>query len=690
MASMATSNHLHRSINQNTSHQGRHWPGHGQEKDVLFAYMPYHKLTHPALGASILKTCLERNGIRTRIAYYGIEFAERIGTQRYASLLNSSATQLKAERTFVEAAFGEAFPAERKEDIGRAYPWDSEELKQIASEARHWISEVAERICANPPRILICSSMFQQNLASLALMRSVKERCPQVETIMGGPNTEGILGIGLLRRAAWLDYICGGEGEETLPELCNQLLNGSGERKKPAGVISQRQLKEFEGCFNASPPRPKLDTMDASPAPCFDDYFAALSKSTLKIDPGLLLESSRGCWWGQRSHCTFCGLNGEGMTYRSKDPKAMKEIVEATTNKYGIKKIEFVDNIIAKSYFNQFLPLLYEQDLTLFYETKADFDEDDAIRFHTSGVRFIQPGIESLSDPVLKLMRKGTSAAMNIECLRLCREYGIRPAWSILTAFPGEEEAWYKETSEIIPLLSHLPPPNGVIPIRYDRFSPYHDNPSQWQLELEPFESYRHLYPPYHGQHDDISYFFKKKGRDELIDDGLSEWGPWHYRCRDLVKQWQEHWKERNKKGEDHPRLFMKYLNGWWIYDDRKAAAIPIKTALTEAMASLLMTCRKRRSDTQLQEIIKKQNLISTEEDLQCLVNEAKANGWILRIGNQWITLVQLYNHQQLPIRQWPGGLVLATHPPGSHPPAQGSDNGRADRSDAAQSAARG
>jgi magnesium-protoporphyrin IX monomethyl ester (oxidative) cyclase len=680
---MAKRAHQHRPGSRGETGEAKQQADKAPEKDVLFAYMPYHKLTHPALGASILKACLERKGISARVAYYGIRFAERIGTERYQSLLNSLTPKLRAERTFVEAAFGEAFFKERQDAIGREYPWDDEDLQEVATEAKQWVSEIVDEICANPPRILICSSMFQQNLASLAVLRGVKEHCPRIKTIMGGPNTEGILGIGLLRRASWLDYICGGEGEETLPELCRQLLSGTKDEMSPVGVISQTQLAEFEGRFDASPARPSLNNMDASPAPCFDDFFAALSRTSLALEPGLLLESSRGCWWGQRSHCTFCGLNGEGMTYRARNPEAMKGIVETTTKRYGINKVEFVDNIIAKSYFEEFLPLLSERNLTLFYETKADFSEGDAQRFYNSGVRFIQPGIESLSDPVLKLMRKGTSAAMNIECLRMCREYGIRPAWSILSAFPGEEAIWYKETSDIIPLLSHLPPPNGIIPIRFDRFSPYHDNPSAWQLELEPFEAYRHLYPAYRGQHDDIAYFFKKKGRDELTDDGLEAWGQWHWACRELVKEWQSFWSERRKTGAEHPRLYLEQTNGWHIHDDRKSDRTPIKTAVSDAMHKLLLTCRQRQSDAQLKRIIGEQAHIRTEDELQSLLEEATAQGWILRISNQWITLVQIYNHQQLPIRQWPGGIVLEKHPPESRRIGTGSGNRQANRSGA-------
>lgn len=627
--------------------------------DVLFAYMPYHRLSHPALGASILKNCLENIGIKTKINYYGLTFAERIGIKRYELLLNSNGIQLKAEWTFADAAFGKGFLDKQENIVGRPYLWADEYIGNVARQAIDWIDEVADEIVQLNPRILICSSMFQQNLSSLAILRAVKHRSPKIFTIMGGPNTESILGIALLRRAPWLDYICSGEGEETLPMLCKSILNGSKLEQELSGVTSQLELHKYEGLINVRVPRPSLSTLDKSPIPLFDDFFEAIQRSSISMDPGLLLETSRGCWWGQKSQCTFCGLNGDGISYRSKSPTQMASIVKELTLKHGINKIEFVDNIIDKTYFNDFLPLLEDQDLIMFYETKADISEQDISHFRSSGVRFIQPGIESLSNPVLKLMRKGTSLAINLQCLRLCREYGVRPAWAILTGFPGEEENWYKETENLLPMLFHLRPPNGFIPIRYDRFSPYHDKQEEWGLKLEPFEAYLHVYPDYQGQHDDITYFFKKQGRDELIDDGLGIWGKYHHQCAKLVQKWRKFWLSRYKDGAPQPslRLHLHQDNSFSVEDDRDPNSNPVVYNINADMSELLQYTRKYCSKSILLRIIGMNNIASSNQ-LDDLLVEAISNGWIIESGNQCISLVQIYNNHELPLTHWPGGNI--------------------------------
>lgn len=629
--------------------------------DVLFAHMPYHKLSNPALGASILKTCLENHGISTQITYYSLKFAETIGVHEYQKLENSDPTQLLGEWTFANAAFGAGFTNKRRLEIDQDSCYQNLGItsihQKIAKIAELWIQHEAKKISKSPPKIIICSSMFEQNLASLAILRAIKAIHPQIKTIMGGPNTESDLGVALLRRAPWLDYICGGEGEETLPQLCLHLLDDEQEFTLPVGVISQNCLSGLDQLKNSVLQRPILSSMDESPEPSFDDYFHELGRTNLNITPGLLLESSRGCWWGQKSHCTFCGLNGEGIGYRAKSPGKMVEILDAKVKEHRIKKIEFVDNIISKSYFNTFLPLLEKKDLSVFYETKADFSERDAAQFLKSGVRFVQPGIESLNDNVLELMRKGTSAAINLECIRLCREYGLRPAWSILSGFPGEDENWYVETAELLPKLYHLPPPGGVVPVRFDRFSPYYDQPSSWNLDLVPYDAYQYIYPESKFGHDDIAYFFKRRGEsDAMISRALCQ--PSIYQqCRSSVRAWKHIWNECRQNQVALPQLTLEIRRGKFNVIDTRNPNQKIVTEVSEQMSDLLIFCRKRKSHVVMNrdEHRRKYGCLNDDSDL---LHRAIRNNWIIDISQHFVSIVQVKNNPEPHGRNFPGGYT--------------------------------
>ncbi len=47
----------------------------------------------------------------------------------------------------------------------------------------------------------------------------------------------------------------------------------------------------------------------------------SLAAQPLALERNMMpYKTSRGCWWGQKHHCTFCGINGGGMGFRDKSP----------------------------------------------------------------------------------------------------------------------------------------------------------------------------------------------------------------------------------------------------------------------------------------------------------------------------------------------------------------------------------
>jgi radical SAM superfamily enzyme YgiQ (UPF0313 family) len=69
--------------------------------------------------------------------------------------------------------------------------------------------------------------------------------------------------------------------------------------------------------------------MNSLPYPDFDDFFDELKNQieVKRTEPILSVETSRGCWWGEKFQCKFCGLNGSTMKYRSKSAiRAVEEI----------------------------------------------------------------------------------------------------------------------------------------------------------------------------------------------------------------------------------------------------------------------------------------------------------------------------------------------------------------------------
>jgi ribosomal peptide maturation radical SAM protein 1 len=199
------------------------------------------------------------------------------------------------------------------------------------------------------------------------------------------------------------------------------------------------------------------------------------------------------------------------MAFRTKSASRALDELEYLIDHWQLESVEAVDNILDMRYFDDMLPALAhaKRPMQLFYEVKANLQRRHIEILRDAGVRRIQPGIESMSDHVLKLMRKGTTALRNVQLLKWCREFNIAVDWNILYGFPGETRADYCSMLNLLQAIRFLQPPVACGPIRLDRFSPYFEAPSSFGISnVRPIAPYRHLYPFDSESLRQIAYYF--------------------------------------------------------------------------------------------------------------------------------------------------------------------------------------
>ena len=186
----------------------------------------------------------------------------------------------------------------------------------------------------------------------------------------------------------------------------------------------------------------------------------------------------------------------------------------------------------------------------------------------------MQPGIESLATSTLKLMRKGTSVFQNLLLLKNCVTYDIYPRWNLLVGFPGEGEEVYKKYLRDIPLLTHLRPPSGVYPVRFDRYSPYFVKAEQYGLDLHPYDSYRLIYPFGEDVLANLAYYFMDHNADAEYFTDLVKWIG---KIKDKVEMWYTRWYGENQPLP--PQLVFKEKDKYDIvYDSRSGEVIEHET----------------------------------------------------------------------------------------------------------------
>ncbi|MBT3399551.1 MAG: RiPP maturation radical SAM protein 1 [Rhodospirillaceae bacterium] len=530
--------------------------------DIALVCMPIVAAERPSLALGQLQTGLSDAGISARSYFPSLMFLDYVGVEDFALFDLARIDDCLGDWLFSQVAFPD-FEADDNRYIDRLLarnkPLEDQigdnphaRLNRLRALMPEFVNWAASTTLAENPRIVGATSTFQQHVASLALLRVIRERAPDVVTMMGGANCETVMGRATHQRYPWVDYVVSGEADALISTLCTGILDRGRDlpaKDMPFGVLGPVHRSEGYPTVAAGDGVPRAVSADMAkiPLPDYDDYFQALSQSLNRdiIHPGLPVETARGCWWGERQHCTFCGLNGGSMKFRAKPVDVVLSDFAQLAEKHGFARFEAVDNIMAADFLDTLVPALEGLDYDVFYETKANLKPHEVEALGKAGIRWIQPGIENLDTRVLKLMRKGVTAWNNVRLLRSCRQYGVRVSWSLLCGFPGEEDAWFSEMAEFMPALSHFQP-SGFAMLRFDRYSPYFDNPEEHGLDLVPSELYSYVYPHTEEELAEQVYFFEDRalgdrGRGMIRNDHT--YGPGLEAVRARLREWHDAWK---------------------------------------------------------------------------------------------------------------------------------------------------
>jgi ribosomal peptide maturation radical SAM protein 1 len=627
---------------------------------VVLVVPPFQALQTPSLGVSQLKANAKATGFTAEVLYLNMLFADRIGPNLYEWLAATGPylvgdfifsrvahprTAGDVERYVEKVVKGSAIEGE----IEKRFPGQSwvQVLNRLIEEARQFVeNDAITEIMARKPWMTGFSSTFQANCSSLAVIRELKRRHPEVITVMGGANCETEMGQELMARYEELDFVGRGECDKTFVNLLNALRAGE------PGTGIEGFLARGDGPATCPSHPLHGPDLDANPHPEFDDFFAQLERFRYRdqIRPGLAMETSRGCWWGAKSHCTFCAFNRDGMVFRAKQPERALEELQSQVKRYGLPLMEMTDNILDMGYLKTLLPEMAKGPVAeLFWETKANLQQEHIRLFRRAGIKWIQPGIESLSDKTLKLMRKGSSQLQNIALLKACTESGIRITWNWLFGFPGENEEELDDLARVVQAIHHLQPPSSAPVLYMERFAPYQMTPQEWGLEpIRPAAAYHHCYPFPEESLRKIAFFwecdfFKSK-----------EQGTAHRRLQGLVSGWN------GVYGKSH--LVMVPRKKSLLLLDTRACATQFTRRLTGLHRKVYEYCSEIRGLREVQRTFEAE--ASAEQIAEIL--QSFVDGMIaLESGGRYLSLATdtRLGYKQFPYL-FPGGSVLPAPAP--------------------------
>jgi anaerobic magnesium-protoporphyrin IX monomethyl ester cyclase len=291
--------------------------------------------------------------------------------------------------------------------------------------------ELQDAILKRSPEIVGIHSTTFTLVDALLTAQAVKDLDPQIPVVMGGPHpsiypveTAGLPGI---------DYIVLGEGEISFTELVDRVSRGVEPVDVP-GIVYNRN-----GDTINTGPRLLIDDLDTLPFPArhlvpYEDYWSVIANRS----PITTMITSRGCPYG----CSFCGRPHLGKKFRARSaPNVVDEM--ASCVKMGIREFLIYDDTftVDKRRVMGICDEIIHRKLDIGWDIRARVDtvDDEMLRkLKDANCERIHYGVESGSDDILKILKKGITVKQVKRAFRLTRQHGIRTLAYFMFGSPGE------------------------------------------------------------------------------------------------------------------------------------------------------------------------------------------------------------------------------------------------------------
>lgn len=291
------------------------------------------------------------------------------------------------------------------------------------------------------------------------LIGILKRDHPDKKIMIGGSVGTSIPRIILEKTEA--DIICKGEGEITVTELVNALQEGI-ELKTVDGIWFKGQ----DGKIIINRGRSPIKDLDNIPLPAWDLFPMEIylknpvgapnrnkwidGNNDEDVPLSMNLNGTRGCPY----KCIYCYHDFMGSGYRHRSPKNIINEMRILYDKYGVRYFHFIDDefCLKKSFMFDFCKELkgeFNKDVSWGCAGRVNLMTEDLVAaMADSGCVLIGYGIESGSQKMLDIMKKGVTVRQAKDAIQLTKKYLGWADCSFMVGNLGENMETIQETIE--------------------------------------------------------------------------------------------------------------------------------------------------------------------------------------------------------------------------------------------------
>ena len=313
-----------------------------------------------------------------------------------------------------------------------------------------FIQQITARILELSPKCVSFYSLCATYHIVLRIAREVRLRNPEIQLILGGPQAT-LTAFDTLKSMDYIDYVCTGEGENTVVPFFRALLldNGRGLDSIP-GLYYRRGSSIIANPFCIPP-------TDLETIPYWDDRLLlpemGIQEPDITSDSYCMpIDTGRGCPY----NCTFCSTSLVwNRKYRLKSAERIIRDINYFHEKYGIRSFDVAHDAFTANaeLVSELCDRIKANGLDIRWKCSTRIDcisKELILNMKDAGLSWISLGIESGSSRMQERLKKRLDLSTVKPMVQFLQENKIDVTLLFMYGFPEETEEDLNQTLELL------------------------------------------------------------------------------------------------------------------------------------------------------------------------------------------------------------------------------------------------
>lgn len=312
-----------------------------------------------------------------------------------------------------------------------------------------FISNAVSQITAKGAKCVSFYTLWPYYHVMIRLARELRAANPDIILIFGGPQASATA-TETLEACPFIDYICSGEGENTVVPFFSAIVRNQGSLAEIPGLYYRHNGQILHNDIPL--PLCDLETLPRWDDRLYADVYREPAEALSAYNYYMPIDAGRGCPY----NCTFCCTSYFWRrTYRLKSPERIVSDIRFFKEKFGINSFWFSHDAFTtdRKLVSKVCDYLIDSGLNINWKcsSRADcINEELILKMKQAGLTEIEIGIETGSPRMQKLTHKNLNLDRVRQIIRFLVDQKLFVSLFFMYGFPEETEEDLMQTLDLM------------------------------------------------------------------------------------------------------------------------------------------------------------------------------------------------------------------------------------------------